>query len=287
MKPQFVTAIYTGLEGTRFNGNAQGGIYDRYKQSLRSLAAGGYRIACFTAAAHMEELTEYYKDYPNLTLIHFELEDYVLHNAIESIKDKNSKYITDDSWRSRCVEIMWGKFYWLWKNTTELEAGDSLYWIDAGIFHGGLITNKFRSPESKSFYDFDLINQKRNLFEDLNKHAGDKVLNILSQTVNHGSDDYVQVYPDRPEYAVIGGIFGGKRDVLLDYIGKATTHMQLVIDHDVLLKEEEIMYYLHQREPELYTNFKFNSWYHDDWPIDLYDPNVHVAFSDFFKVISA
>ena len=108
MKPQFVTAIYTGLEGTRFNGNAQGGIYDRYKQSLRSLAAGGYGIVCFTAAAHMDELTEYYKDYPNLTLVQFELSEYHSHAEIEAIKDLKPKYITEDSWRSRCVEIMWG-----------------------------------------------------------------------------------------------------------------------------------------------------------------------------------
>lgn len=286
MKPQFVTAIYTGLEGTRYNGNTAA-IYDRYKLSLRSLADGGYSIVCYTASAHLEDLTKWFENHSNVTLVVEELSENYFHQQIEAIKDRKPKYTTENAWRSRCVEIMWGKFYWLWKNTTELEAGDSLYWIDAGIFHGGLITNKFRSPESKSFYDFDLINQKRNLFEDLNKHAGDKVLNILSQTVNHGSDDYVQVYPARPEYAVIGGIFGGKRDALLDYIGKATTHMQLVIDHDVLLKEEEIMYYLHQREPHLYTNFKFNSWYHDDWPIDLYNPDVHVAFSDFFKVIRA
>lgn len=287
MKPQFVTAIYTGLEGTRFNGNAQGGIYDRYKQSLRSLAAGGYRIACFTAAAHMEELTEYYKDYPNLTLIPFELENYVLHNAIESIKDKNSKYITDDSWRSRCVEIMWGKVSWLSSFYSEMDEDDSIFWIDAGIFHGGLISNTMRSANSKDFYDFDTITQQRNLFDDLVKYADGKFLNIRSQQVNHGSDDYHEIFKKRPEYGICAGIFGGKKKQILEYISAFGIVAVTVLGHDILLKEEELMYFIHQ-DPEFqhfFKTFEFNNWYHEDWGAPLYDPNKHVSFSDFFKVI--
>lgn len=284
MKPQFVTAIYTGLEGTRFNGNTAA-IYERYKHSLRSLADGGYSIVCYTAAAHYDELSAFYADTPNVKLVVEELSENYFHNEIEAIKDRHPEYNTLPSWRSRCVEIMWGKFYWLWKNVSQLDSNDSLFWIDAGIFHGGLLSNKFRSPDSKSPFDFDVITQHQDLHALLSKYADGKILNIKSASVNHGSEDYQKVYQIRPEFGVIGGIFGGKRDLLLDYISKATTHMQLVIDHDVLLKEEEIMYYLHKREPELYTDFMFNSWYHEDWPIELYNPEHHTAFSDFFKVI--
>lgn len=282
-KPQFVTAIYSGLEGTRLNGNTAA-IYDRYIQSLKSLADGGYTITCYTSSRHNDELVNYFSSTPNLRVVVEELEANYYHEQIELVKDKDAKYTTEDAWRSRCVEIMWGKFIWMWKNISELDATDSIFWIDAGLFHGGLITNKFRSEDSKNFYDFDLLTQKRNLFEDLSKYAGDKVLNIKSKQVNHGSDDFQKVYGYRPEYGVIGGIFGGKRDTVLEYIANAFAHMQIVLDHDVLVKEEEIMYHLNQKHPEKFTDFTFNTWYHEDWE-QMYRPGEDVSFSDFFKVI--
>ena len=283
MKAQFVTAIYTGLEGTRFNGNA-GAIFQRYKDSLKSLADGGYNIVCYTSAAHIEELTEHFKDNPNLKLIVEELSENYYHHDIERVKDMHARYTTETSWRSRCVEIMWGKFHWLWEHVSELEKDEHLFWIDAGLFHGGLISNKYRSENSKNFFDFDKITQERDLYADLAKYTDDKILNVKSVIVNHGSDDYCVVYPERPQYGVIGGVFGGKRDQLLEYISGAVLSMQYVLDHDLLLKEEEIMYQLNSRQPEKFTDFMFNSWYHEEWP-DMYNPDSSISFSDFFKVL--
>lgn len=283
MKPQFVTAIYTDLEGTRFNGNTST-LYDRYKNSLKSLADGGYSIVCYTSRYHLSDLAKFFEDCPNVRLVAEELTENYYHYDIEAIKDLKPKYIQDTSWRSRCVEIMWGKFYWLWKNISELEADESLFWIDAGLFHGGLISNNFRSPDSKNFYDFDLITQKRNLHQDLCRFTEDKVLNISYSRINHGDEDFQAVYQYRPSYSVVGGIFGGKRDQLLTYLAKATLHMQFVVDHKRLMKEEEIMFHMNFREPDLYKVFTFNNWYHEDWE-KMYNPNSDTSFSDFFKVI--
>lgn len=287
MKPQFVTAIYTGLEGTRYNGNAQGGIYERYKQSLRSLAAGGYAIVCYTAPETFDELSEYYKDFPNMRLESFDLSKMPIHKSVESIKDKKPKYYTEDSWRSRCVEIMWGKFYWISQHVSDLDENDSIFWIDAGIFHGGLISNTLRSEASTNFYDFDTITQHRNLHEDLVQFTKDlTILNIRSQQVNHGSDDYSEVFGNRPEYGICAGVFGGRKYDVIEYLRKFFDECHLTLDKEFLLKEEEIMYFLHQKEPKFYSTFAFNNWYHEDWGSPLYDASRgHVSFSDFFKVI--
>lgn len=284
---QFVTAIYTGLEGTRFNGNTAA-IYDRYKQSLKSLADGGYSIVCFTSKSTLDELLELFKDNPNVFFVEHELEEYPLHNMIEDIKDKHSKYTTESAWRSRCVEIMWGKFAWLNKFAHYGDDKPSIFWIDAGIFHGGLISNTMRSETSKGFFDFDTITQQRDLYADLVKFAGDKLINIRSTTVNHGSDDYVEVFDGlRPEYGIVGGIFGGRYDLMQKYILDFNEQAIHTISKERLLKEEEIMYYLHKQNPERFKTFEFNTWYHQDWPIELYNPEIHVSFSDFFKVIRA
>ncbi|QDJ96488.1 hypothetical protein Xoosp13_302 [Xanthomonas phage Xoo-sp13] len=282
-KAQFVTAIYSGLEGTRLNGNTAA-IYDRYIQSLKSLADGGYSIVCYTSSRHYDDLVKYFTSTPNLKVVSEELESNYYHADIDKIKGVDPKYTTEAAWRSRCVEIMWGKFIWLWKNVSELDDTDSIFWIDAGLFHGGLITNKFRSEASKNFYDFDMITQHRDLYNDLCNYVGDKVLNIRSKQVNHGSDDFQKVYGYRPEFGVIGGMFGGKRDQVLSYIAEAFHHMQRVVDNGVLLKEEEIMYHLHQAHPDNFTQFSFNTWYHEDWE-QMYRPGEDVSFSDFFKVL--
>lgn len=285
MHYQFVTAIYTGLEGTRFNGNSAA-IYDRYKQSLMSLADGGYTICCFTSATTIDELRELFINHQNVTFIQHELEDFPLHNIIEDIKDVNVKYTTESAWRSRCVEIMWGKFHWL-SNFVHDADTPPVFWIDAGIFHGGLISNEFRTESSKGFFDFNAITRERNLYADLVKFADGKLLNIQSEMVNHSDEDYPTVFGKRAEYGIIGGIFGGECKLVSEYVRDFGELAILTLEKGVLLKEEEIMHQLHSRNPDRFTTFKFNSWYHEDWPIELYNPEIHTAFSDFFKVIRA
>ena len=282
MKPQFITCIYSNLEFTRFRGNTDA-IYERYKLSLKSLADGGYGIVCYTSASHFDELQELYKDNPNLRLIVHELEDFVHHNKIDQIKTLDSKYLDEAGWRSRCVEIMWGKFYWLEQHLNEIDSDDYLFWIDAGLFHGGLISNTHRSETSKNFFDFDKITQHRNLFNDLSKFTGDKLLNIRTTGVNHGADDFVAVYQVHPEYGVIGGTFGGKKGVLTQYIDDVQKEMKLFLESNKLVKEEELMYRINWLTPDLFADYKFSSWYHEDW--DFYNENPEPCFSDFFKVI--
>lgn len=284
MSPQFVTAIYTGLEGTRFNGNS-GAIYDRYQKSLLSIAKGGYSIVCYTSQAHMEALTKVYAEYPNVRLVEFELADSPFHDSIEKIKDLDSKYTTEGSWRSRCVEIMWGKFLWMQENLESLNADDSIFWIDAGIFHGGLIAGKYRSNKSANEFDFDEITQKRNLFDDLVSYSGDKLLNIRSTWVNHGKDDFEEIFRHSPEYGVIGGIIGGKKKLLESYLEDMIQIMLDVLAANKLLKEEEIMYHINCSSPEKFTDFIFNSWYHEDWAEIYNKDRGDISVSDFFGVI--
>ncbi len=282
MKPQFVTALYTGLEGTIFNGNSIG-IHERYCESLKSLARGGYGIICYTSSPQYDELVQTFSEYRNVKFVVSELKMNPFHDQINSIKGRNPEYTTSPSWRSRCVEIMWGKFLWVNSCLHLIDDEDSLFWIDAGLFHGGLFPNSLRSENSLGVYDFDIITQKQNLYDELNRYSDGKILNILSSTINHGSEDYRKVFSDTPEYAVVGGVFGGRKHLLQHYVESAQDLMFEVLSHGVLIKEEEFMYKMHKTSPELYTNFQFDTWYHQDWGDELYNPEFNVSFSDFFR----
>lgn len=284
MAVQFVTALYVGLDGTRFNGNTMA-IYERYKGSLKSIAMGGYSIVCYTSNAHIDELSVFFEDVPNLILKVEELTEFEHHQRIEQIKDIRPDYTEDASWRSRCVEIMWGKFYWVQRELSELSNSDYLFWIDAGLFHGGSIHDKFRSGDSIGVFDFDSITQKRNLFDDLVRHSGDKILNVSSDMVNHGFTDYMTVFLEKPRFGVAGGIFGGKKGLLSRYVTDIISEMPRVLQNNVLLKEEEIMYYIFHLNPENFTQFRFNTWYHAGWT-HIYEIGKSIGFSDFFDLIA-
>lgn len=283
MSVKFVTAIYSKLFGTNFNGSADA-IYERYRQSLRSIAKGGYEIVCYTSEDHFDDLTEFYKDYPNLTLVKESLTEFHFHEDVNRIKKLKPQYNTDTSWYTRCVEIMWGKMYWLSRNAETMDSNDHVFWIDAGLFHSGMFTDKWKTENSDNFFDFDVITQSTDLHANLAKHAGDKILNIISKQPNHGSDDYMEVVGHefgRPQFGVIGGIFGGRRDQVIEYVADAIVLMQKTIDKDILLKEEEIMHFLYHSNPEKFSTFTFGTWYHEEWD-PAYRRGETVSFSDYF-----
>ena len=285
MTVHFVTALYIGLKGTRYNGSPEA-LYERYKQSLRSLAKGGYGIVCYTDNAHLSELQEFYKEYPNIQIVAEELSDFYYHDAIENIKNNRTDYMTSPSWETRCVEIMWGKFYWLMRHAALAETNAPIFWIDAGIFHSGLIHEKWKTDRSDNLFDFDRITQGRDLYADLVKHANGKLLNIRCGHPNHGSDEYIQVFPEmkRPQFGIIGGIFGGERDLVLDYASDAMDAMDRTIQAKVLLKEEEIMQFLYEKNPNKFSSFEFKTWYHEDWSDDFRRGET-LSFSDYFDFL--
>lgn len=286
MAIQLVTAIYSKIHGTNFNGSPDA-IYERYRQSLRSMAKGGYNIVCYTSELHFDELTEFYSEFPNLTVVKEELTEFYYHNEINRIKALKSQYTKDTSWYTRCVEIMWGKMYWLMRHAALLTENDHIFWIDAGIFHSGMFTDKWKSEKSDNFFDFDRITQEHDLYAGLSKHAGEKILNIICKHPNHGSDDYMEVVGHdfgRPQYGVIGGIFGGRRDVVLEYTNGIIDMMPKALEKDILLKEEELMHYMHASDPDKFSIFTFGTWYHEEWDA-AYRRGETVSFSDYFEFL--
>lgn len=283
MGTKLVTAIYSKIFGTNFNG-APDAIFERYRQSLRSMAKGGYDIVCYTSEQHFDELSEFYKDFPNLKLVKEELTTFPYHDEINRIKLLKEQYTKDTSWYTRCVEIMWGKMFWLEREAKTLGENDHIFWIDAGLFHNGMFTDKWKSEDSDNFFDYDMITQKRDLHADLSKHAGEKILNLVCKHPNHGSDDYMSVVGHdfgRPQYGVIGGIFGGRRDAVLEYTAGIIDMMPVTLEKNILLKEEELMHYMHYRDPDKFSTFTFGTWYHEEWDA-AYRRGETVSFSDYF-----
>lgn len=286
MQPKFVTAIYTHLNGTLFNGSPHA-IYERYKQSLRSLAKGGYEIVCYAPDHHGMELIEFFAEFPNVEIILEELTTFPRHDLIERLKIENTQYLSDASWVTRCVEIMWGKFHWLKRHAMTASDDQPVFWIDAGIFHSGLMHDKWKSPKSDNEFDFDRITQERDLYADLVRFSKGNVLNCRSLQPNHGCDDYLEVFghqDGRPQYGIIAGIFGGVPSKLIPYLDLCIAFTDETLNAGKLLKEEEIMHRVHFLDDSNITTFFFETWYHEDWP-DEYRRGGRISFSDYFETL--
>jgi hypothetical protein len=288
MSTKFVTALYINLNGTNYNG-VRDAIYERYRQSLRSLAKGGYDIVCYTSQHKVEELREFFADYPNVEFVVYELNTFPYHEQIVNIKSVNPQYTSCPSWVSRCVEIMWGKFFWLKEAAKAANPDDHIFWIDSGIFHDGLIHIKWLAEKAMSPFDFGKITQDVDLHAQLSKHAGDKILNIKSEQVNHGCDDYLHVFGHelgRPQYGIIGGIFGGKASKVIEYADGMIVLMDKTIEAGKLLKEEELMHRYHTTsDNNSFSEFLFDTWYHEDWSAD-YRRGGTISFSDYFTFLA-
>lgn len=290
-KITLVTCLYYDLYGTKFNGTNNRKLH--YLYSLRNIARCGLTIYCFCAPHQYDEISNFFKEngVTNIRLIANRLEDVVYHEQIDLIRSSNVEtYNKSDNWSSRCVEIMWGKFYFLQKIINTIDS-DYYFWIDAGLSHGGIINSKYHPrfpsdqypPYSDAFnYEF-LFNSDR-LFKNITHIIQDKILNILCSTNFEGLSDELEIDVQDKSNNVIGGLFGGNGHSLNYYILDFFKLCELCLHKKVLQKEEQLMSILYNNNPEKFWSYKFETWYHGDWVRengDYYDAQK-VNFSSFF-----
>lgn len=293
MKPKLITCNYTNLYGTKLNGRLNRD--DVYKFSLRGIAESGAQIVNYTCPYNLAITGPYFTEQKltNVTSIDYDLTTSPYYEREMAIKDIEPKYYQDTSWGNRCIEIMWGKFLWLEENFKNLNDDDYLFWIDAGLSHGGIIPKKYNTFEGKIEYGkphkpeellleyahrHDLIFNEQ-FIPSLEKYAGDKVFVICANHNQHGDALGFDFFNDLGLYP-IGGLFGGKKKVMLPVIQRFKELADIILESKRLVKEEQIMAVILVEHPEWFKTFKFETWYHPDW--NCYNPKL-IPFAAVFE----
>lgn len=289
----FTTCIYDDLHNSYMNGRLNKG--SQYSFSLSCISKIGSPIYCFTDKKNLMKFAPVFiaNAADNLRFVSYNLEDLPFSQKLTEIrKEKSDMFVDNPSWKHRCAEIMWGKFVWIKHIAEQLDDEEYLFWIDAGISHDGLIpASRYNSsygrhfPNQSTTHQSTMLNDK--LFDDkfpglLKEYTGDKILNIAAKTPQHSDYmplTYERCYPG----SVIGGIFGGKVSLMKGYCDKILDAATKVMEEGYIVKEEELMTYILNTNPDAFKVFQFNSWYHVDWK-DVYNPK-HISFSDFFTEI--
>lgn len=295
-KPKFITCNYTNLYGTKLNGRLNRDFI--YMYSLRGIAECGDTIINYTCQYNMDIVNPYFasQNITNVVNVDYDLiKDSPYHARVDAIKDVKPQFYHDTSWLNRCVEIMWGKFLWLEENFKNLDDDDYLFWIDAGLSHGGILPRKFNTfNNNKAYYKpekpdemqlefahrHDIIFNK-DFSRKLETYTGDKIVLITANHNQHGDSfgfDFINTLHQWP----IGGLFGGKKKIMMPFIQRFKELADIILHNECLVKEEQIMAVILNEHPDWFKTFTFETWYHPDW--DVYNPKLS-SFYQFFEEI--
>ena len=286
-KVKIITAIYSNLYGTELGGRPNRGGH--YRWSLLSLLKmNDADFVCYTSEEELESLEQFFYiendvNKTKLQLKVFNLVDNEFNKIIEKYKDVESIKRGD-----RCIEIQYMKFIWF---LSEDMSYDYYFWVDAGLSHCGLIPNKYLSltgPHNRGYYESSLFNNT--FLINLLKNTDDKFTligkendrNFWSGTVNQ---KHFTKY-DRTIH-IIGGLFGGKKELWLPIINLFKGYVNEVSEYDKrLYHEEDIMTLMFRNHPELFYNYYFETWWHENERIAGTNMEEHVKNNkSFYKIL--
>jgi hypothetical protein len=286
MKIKFITTIYSNLYGTEYGGRPS--RKEHYRYSLLSLMRmNDADFVCYTNNQELNEIENFFYIQHNvsrdkLKFKTFELKDskhkeiYSRYKDIESIKKGD-----------RCFEIQYNKFFW---SIDELSNYDYVYWIDAGLSHCGIIPDKhlinnhtYQRYFNSNFFDNTFLTK-------LIEKSGDKIL-ILGKS-NVGSNYWSNTIPQNyyktydNTYHIIGGIFGGKKEKMENFIKLfENIFLSITPKEQKLYSEEQFISLIYADNKELFNPFYFDTWLHENNITKDYPPNYLNINKSFYKVL--
>jgi hypothetical protein len=263
MRVKIMTSIYSDLYGSELGGRH--GRKDHYRFSLLSLLKMSQAdFVCYTSEREIDDLKEFFYVNHNvsedrLKFVLFDLKTNEYSELINSVKDIELIKKSD-----RCYDIQYAKFSWF-KN--EDKSYDYYFWFDAGLSHTGLIPNKYLSaPGYRFYYEASLFNDT--FLTNLINYADDKFVMVAKEN----SRNYWEGTVDSKFYTtydnsvhVIGGFFGGKKELWDKVVKQFDDYVRLVIPEEKkLFYEEHYMSLMYQNHKDWFKSLNFDIWWHED-----------------------
>lgn len=263
----YVTCMYNHLHGTIYGGRNR---FDMYVESMRSLSMLGANIVCYTSENELEEITRAFERYEvtGITLKTFDLFEQNYHNFIVQMKEDNPKeYIDDFFWQNRNPHIMWGKTRMIMKALESYPSTSNVFWIDAGLSSSSLIRHcYFPNIKTGQYYYSEGLFSKH-FTEGIVTASQNRILSIL-HTAPHNRP--IPEYYNRTSYtlhncSMVGGLFGGNVDKMKSFCNIFDEYIEKMILRREMFSEESIYSGINNDYKELFENFYFDTFYHEDW----------------------
>lgn len=288
MKTKIITAIYSNLNGTELGGRPNRGGHYRY--SLFSLLKmSNANFICYTSEEELGGLEQFFYDQNNISRDKLQFVVFNLNNNEFSELIHRYKDIERIKRGDRCIEIQYMKFIWL---SMEGMSYDYYYWIDAGLSHCGLIPNKYLTAiagvHNSQYYESSLFNNR--FLNNLISKSGDRCIIVSKENSKNywsGTVDPLHFNNYDNSRHIIGGFFGGKKELLNEIITLFKKYVHQVTEHDKrLYHEEDIMTLMYRNHPDLFVTLDFDIWWHEDERIGGTDMAEHTRLNkSFYKIL--
>lgn len=276
----FVTSFYSNLWGTKMGGRPS--RFHHYLGSLKTLMNMNCDFVVYTTEEEKNILLNEpeLSSNPRLRLQVYDLESHPNH---EYFQQKIAGRPTD-----RCYEIMHGKTKWIKEHIND--GYDYVYWIDCGLSHGGLFPIKYRGgSDYATYYKCSLFNPI--MVENLNEVSENKItllcaiqdVRVLEAAPNY---KFFETIPSKSRQHVIGGLFGGKTELVNALCDKFEVVVDEMKSYDVLEHEEHLLTVLLNREEELYNVLYFSTWHHEDSDMAQYNFENEPCFYSIFEKLN-
>lgn len=297
-----VSAIYSNGIDSIIGG--RGRNIDFYISSMRNIANLDCPFILFTEPENVDKsiniLSPYFK---SLKVIPYELSSFIYYDKFINWKLANVNF--DTYLNDRNEILCYLKAYWV-KDVidnnffSELNTDQQFFWIDSGLTHHGIFPEKIGGLEllvkydDKYYYPLNtnnifspkLKNKFKSYVKQLNKlffcsldWQGDcsRILSCLHKYQLTTNVQYIKEH-------LIGGIFGGNKDLFLQFFDKYSKLLNLFIDNGVHLYEEQIFSALNFIEPDLLHREKFDTW----WFYSPGEPNSFLSSeqNSFYKIFT-
>lgn len=264
---QLVSCLYSNLADSEFNGRSSRHVH--YFLSLKSMLKMKLPFEMYTSLGHKNDFhTEFTpEEMKYINLNYCELSQLDLYEKLKPLKKTNKLE------PMRCYEIMYGKTKWL-RDVCKTTDAEYVYWIDAGLCHCGIFPNKLKTNPPNNYYDkyFNFKNFNEQLFDRIVRETGDNMYCICHDQsrrvwAQSAPKKYFKHSKIDPIH-MIGGLFGGKKDIVIDFCDKFDVLLNRILDDGLLLTEEQIYTIIVCDNPGLYNKQIFDSWYYEE--SDLY-----------------
>lgn len=287
MKVKFITSIYSNLYGTEFGGRINRGGH--YKWSLLSLLKmTDADFVCYTSKEELNDLEKFfYEDYnidkSKLHFRTFDLNECYFKEIINKYKN-----IEETKRSDRCIEIQYMKFIWPLEEDQEY---DYYFWIDAGLSHCGLIPSRYLSLtglHARGYFESSLFNNT--FLSNLIEKTGEKFILIGKENQrNYWSRPVNSVHYTNFDTSlhIIGGLFGGKKNVWNEVIKLFEESVYKVLDYDkILYHEENLMTLIYFNNKDLFNVLEFDTWWHEEERLPGIDIVEHTKHNkSFYKIL--
>jgi hypothetical protein len=286
MKVKFITCIYSNLYGSEFGGRAA--RYYHYRWSLISLLNMTQAdFLCYTSDEEIDDLkTFFYTQHgipkKRLKFKVFDLTKMKYYDTVKKYRD-----VGGHKHEERCYEIQYCKFFWM---LNERWTYDYYFWIDAGLSHIGLIPEKYLIPgedQQQQYYNSKIFD---NVFLDKTiEKIEDKIFLIGKENVRNFWDHTVpsEFYKNYDNSLhIIGGMFGGKKDIVKKYCKLFNESFLLLIEKtNRLWYEENIMSLIYFNNKEMFKCFTFDTWWYEGSGMTGLEPDYFIKNKSFYKIL--